>query len=89
MGKLALLVTGAALALSSCTTKTDPLSFLKNVHTAASGAVMTVNDLIRFGRQMDTTVRNTVNDVHHRVTQVQSGVYLLIKGKDMIEGAVK
>lgn len=80
---------GAALVLASCSAKTDPFSFLKNVHTAASGAVMTVNDLIRFGRQMDTNVRNTVTDVHQRVNKVQSGVELLMKGTDMIKGAVK
>lgn len=69
--------------------KGDPLSLLKGVRSAASGAVITVLDIIRFGRQMDTTVRNTVTDVQHRVTEVQSGVNLLIKGKEMIEGAVK
>ena len=89
MRKAALLMTGAAVLLCSCSVKNDPFSWLKDVHSAASGAVITVRDLINFGKKMDSQVRGTIDDVHHRVNKVQSGVDLLMKGKDLIEGAVK
>ncbi|MDP7477240.1 MAG: hypothetical protein QF442_02215, partial [Candidatus Peribacteraceae bacterium] len=86
-----------SIALISCSPVEDRQDrandFLKGIGDTASGAVndagAQVNDLLNTGKSMTDGITQMINDAKRRFDQVQSGVNLLMQGKDMIEEGVK
>ncbi|PIR53760.1 hypothetical protein COU75_04370 [Candidatus Peregrinibacteria bacterium CG10_big_fil_rev_8_21_14_0_10_42_8] len=69
------------------------LGMFKDVGETASGTVNTVQDqvnsVIDLGKSVKEGVTDMVEDAQKRINQVQSGVDLLMQGKELIESGVQ
>jgi hypothetical protein len=72
---------------------TDTIGTIKDFGTTASGAINDAtnqfNEALNTGKSMTDGVMDMIEDAKNRINQVQSGVNLLMEGKEMIEGGVK
>lgn len=82
----------ALVLLSGCESAESPLGDLGNLGQSASGAIHeatdTVNDFVEMGKTFTDGVTEMVEDAKKRINQVQSGVNLIMEGKDLIETGV-
>lgn len=82
----------AALLLVGCETK-DTIGSIKDFGATASGAMQNAKDqvdgVIEQGKTAVEGVNDIIEDAKNRINQVQSGVDLLMDGKEMIEGGIK
>lgn len=92
-----LLLAPALLLLSACSSVTERqenvLNMLDDAQNTASGTVQDVmgglSDVLQKGKTITDGVNDIVDDAKKRIDQVQSGVHLMLDGKEMIEGSVK
>lgn len=78
----------ACLFLSACT-GAGPGAVVNDIWSTASGSLGPVNDLVEFGKQVQGDIETTVDDMQERIEKVQSGVNLLMEGKDMIQESLE
>lgn len=83
------LLGASALLLSSCGAIDRVGDWMDAARSTASGAVSVVHSVFEFGKSAKETAETTVEDLQHRAALVQSGVQLMLEGKELIEGAVK
>ncbi len=86
-----------ALLLSACASvkerQDNALDLLESAKGTASGAVQGVlqefDDVLQKGKTVTDGVTDMVDDAKRRIDQVQSGVNMMLDGKEMIEGGMK
>lgn len=85
MNKRIIIVVVSLIALTGCEEGDIAVGTIKDYGTTASGAIHDAqyqfNDALSTGKSM-------IEDAKKRMDQVQSGVNLLMKGKEMIETGV-
>ena len=79
----------ALLSLAACASIKDrqdnALDLFKRVESTASGAVTEVEGLIQKGKTVTEGVSSIMDDAKRRFGQVESGVNLMMKGKELIQ----
>jgi len=97
MNKRLLLCFLAIPLLTGCSSAEErrnaALDMFKDVGETASGTVNSVQDqvnsVIDLGKSVTEGVTDIVEDAQKRINQVQSGVNLLMQGKELIESGVQ
>lgn len=85
-------IIGLALLLAACEVNGDPFANFPtfSLSTGSSlGFSDRVKALIDMGRNAATQARETAEDIRGRVGKVQSGVHLMLEGKELIQEAVR
>lgn len=86
----------AALLLSACAAakerQDNALHLLDSAKNTASGAMQEVltefDDVLQKGKTVTDGVGEMVDDAKRRIDQVQSGVNMVMDGKEMIQGGL-
>jgi hypothetical protein len=92
-----LLMLGITPVLVACSSAEDrrnaALDMLNISGETASGTVKevqgSVDSLLNMGKSVTDGVTDMVEDAQKRINQVQSGVNMLLQGKELIESGVK
>lgn len=95
--KRLVLIAPALILLTACSSvaerQENVLNLLDEAQDTASGTVQEVmggiNDVLQKGKTITDGVTDMVDDAKRRIDQVQSGVNMMLDGKEMIEGGVK
>ncbi len=87
------LLAGFVIVLAGCSSaqerQDNALDLFKKVESTASGAVNQLDDVLQKGKTVTEGVSSMVQDAKRRFGQVESGVNLMMRGKEMIEGGMK
>jgi hypothetical protein len=75
----------ACITLTACEEGDIAIGTIKDYGTTASGSI---NDAIKTGKSVTDGVVEMIEDAKKRIDQVQSGVNLLMQGKELIEEGV-
>jgi hypothetical protein len=82
----------ACITLTGCSEGDIAIGTIKDYGATASGAVHDAqdqfNDAVKTGKSMTDGVIEMINDAKKRMNQVQSGMNLLMQGKELIEEGV-
>ena len=85
---LALVILSLAACASIKERQGKALDLFKRVESTASGAVTEVEGLIQKGKTVTEGVSSIMDDAKRRFGQVESGVNLMMQGKEMIKGGL-
>lgn len=92
MSRSVFVLFAATFLLTACE-KTETIGTIQNFGVTASGALQEakgqVDDIMQMGKSVTEGVTEMIEDTKRRIDQVQSGVDLMMQGKDMVEGGVK
>jgi|TARA_Y100000310_G_scaffold309094_1_gene352855 hypothetical protein len=82
----------ACITLTACEEGTQTIGTIKDYGATASGAVHDAkdqfNEAVSAGKSMTDGVMEMIQDAKNRINQVQSGVNMLMEGKELIESGV-
>ncbi|MDA1292699.1 MAG: hypothetical protein O3A81_02880 [bacterium] len=82
----------ACITLTACEEGDIAVGTIKDYGSTASGAIHDtgeqINEAIKTGKSMTDGMMEMIEDAKRRMDQVQSGVNLLMQGKEMIETGV-
>lgn len=82
----------ACITLTACEEGEIAVGTIKDYGTTASGALHDagdqINSAIKTGKSMTDEMVEMIKDAKRRINQVQSGVDLMMKGKEMMESGV-
>ena len=87
------LLMGIMPLLFGCSSVEERRAAAIDMFQSASGALTDVkgqvDSVVNMGKSVTDGVTDMVEDAQKRINQVQSGVHLLLEGKEMIESGVK